>query len=186
MKKFAFIGIIIVIIGGGYFLYPYFSIRNFALGVNNKNQQVIKEHVDFSLLRTSIKQQLNTMMLQELKKMQKTNSDNSAALMAFALVSSIVDSSVDLYVSPEGITKLIQNGEINNKSKKEDKSSKGGTKTVTSTNFTKQMIKNMGFTGIREFTIKIQPNIKNKPLTLIFTLQGISWRLTDIKLGLID
>ncbi|MBG0810185.1 DUF2939 domain-containing protein [Methylosinus sp. H3A] len=90
--------------------YAFLSLRQLEAGVKAGNAEAISDHVDFPAVRTSIKEQLATIVmtraLDEADKNRSPGARLGAGLLA-AIGPALIDTAVDRFVSPAAIGALL-------------------------------------------------------------------------------
>jgi hypothetical protein len=85
---------------------PYWTVHQMRSAAKDRDGEALSEHIDFPSVRQSLKEQVNAMMMKEMSTKAELKENPFAALgMAFA--STLVDKTVDTFVTPAGITQLM-------------------------------------------------------------------------------
>lgn len=115
-RLFAWVGLGLVAVGLAHFLSPSFSLRSLAAAMSAGDAHALERQVDFPSVRAGLKDQLKAAMLANMAKDSRLN-DNPFAGLAVALGPAVVDNVVDASVTPAGIVRLIQEGNLRAKNR---------------------------------------------------------------------
>ncbi len=123
-----------------------------------------------------MKSQVNAAMAQQLTQNESLK-DNPFAVRGYAFAAKMVDSMVDVIVTPAGWSALITEGNT--------RAEPATPSHVTHTDAAAKRVnwdaaKSKGFTGLTEFTVEQEDENSHAPIYMIWELQGLSWRLMDI------
>ena len=164
MKLGKWIVIVCILLVLAYGASPYFSFWRFSEAVRAGNSAAISSRVDFPAVRASLKKQL-------VARFAKTTASHKR--WSSLLGPTLIDTIVDTYVTPEGLTALLSNPQAlkNLQSPKQFQFPTG--KGAGSSK-----IRYAFFTGPRTFLVD------REELKLLFHFTGTAWKLTDLDLGL--
>ncbi len=121
---------LVVVICGYLYASPYIAINNIKNAAQVGDSEKVSKYIDYPSVRQSFKDQMNAMMMKEMA----THKDDGFAALGAMLASTMVDKMIDGFVTPEGMTMMMQGkdlkecstvitGSINNmKPKKEEPS----------------------------------------------------------------
>lgn len=85
---------------------PYITVQQIRSAVAQRDSAALSEHIDFSSVRQSIKDQMNAMVMRDMAK-DTTTSRNPFTPLGVVLAGTMVDKMVDAYVTPAGIAQLM-------------------------------------------------------------------------------
>jgi len=175
MKKIVGI-VLLMVVAVGIFAAagPYIALYQIRSGVEKSDSEKIAAYVDFPALRTNLKEQLRAQML---KKESLKMKENPFDALAKGLASKMAEGMVDSFVTPEGLTKLLQ-GKKQGQERKSDSSSeslepKGNPFQDADCNYD----------SINKFSVRVKDD-KNREIRFILTRAGFSWKLSNIILPL--
>lgn len=149
---------------------PYHSVASLKTAMNNGDPAELEAAIDFPSVRDSLKAQIQD----QLQQLQATRRDPSVA-PAMLTVLSMLDQSVDNYVTPDGISGLIQ--------KSNPSSSSGPTQAITPDEagmilqaLTSQPVNNEGLAGLDDFVLD------RDAAQFHLQFQGLGWKLKSVDL----
>lgn len=169
-----FVGLTAILIAGYVVASPFITVYQMKSAAEKNDIEALSEHIEFPSLRQSIKDQVNSMLVEKLAN-DKNLKGNAFAELAMVFAGSVVDRAVDVYVTPNGISKIMTGEKVS--LGEMGQSSEGQVK--------KEPFKNASFSY--ESTDKFVVTVANKsdePVRFILRRQGFSWKLTDIRLPL--
>lgn len=85
---------------------PYITVYRMKAAAENRDGEALSEHIDFTSVRQSLKDQLNALFAKKLTE-SKDLKDNPLAALGAAFAGVLVDKVVDAYVTSAGITQLM-------------------------------------------------------------------------------
>lgn len=103
--KISIVGIILLVVVY-LFASPYIALHQIKDAAKTGNSDELASYIDFPSVRQSFKDQLNAHMAKEMAN-QKNDNDGFAALGAM-FASVMVDKMVDAFVTPQGMTLMLQ------------------------------------------------------------------------------
>jgi len=171
MKKIAGIILFMVVAVGMYAAAgPYITLYQIRSGVEKSDSEKIAEYVDFSALRTNLKEQVHTQVLNGESSNMKENPFTS---LAKGLASRMAEGMVDSFVTPAGLMKLLQ-GKKRSQDRNTDPSSKSSE--PKSNPFQDA---DCNYDSIDKFSVRVKDD-KNREIRFILTRAGFSWKLSNI------
>ena len=177
MKKIILIaGLVLVMIGGYVAAGPYLTVYAIKNGVVDKDPEKLSENIDFSALRQSVKEQINSQMMQGVTTELK---DSPFAALAAGFASKMIDGVVDVIITPNGLAKIMEGDNPDVKKYKNNKSSARSNDTPKKENLFKNA--RYSYDSLSEFSIYV-PNNKGEEATFLLKRQGLSWKLVDIQI----
>jgi hypothetical protein len=146
---------------------PYLTLRRLNEGITKHEPLVVAECVDFEKLRASVKRQLRA-------KLDAMDS-NPLAAMAKGVVAGASDSAVDLFVTPEGLEKVLADASFF--------SSLARPATGSSSPEVSKALSNAqtSFKSLSEFSAVIEPSSGIK-LELVLEREWLRWRVVGVTL----
>lgn len=167
----AFIAIVVVICG---YLYatPYIALNNIKKAAQAGDSDTVSKYIDYPSVRQSFKDQMNAMMMKE---MANQKDDGFAALGAM-LASTMVDKMIDGFVTPEGMTMMLQGKDLKDSAEQ----SMGG---QDSSNQEKEEPKpeyEAGYTSLNDFEVVIKDQDQSKEVKVLMVRDGLSWKIHKI------
>jgi len=150
-----------------YFFTALYSFHQFHKGIYYNDKKLIKDYVEWDELRENFKNYINIQLLKETKKKDDLKELGDLGLLFTGLAGKLVESLVDTYLNPEGLSMLIE------KSEKKDEISKPTIITLLG-GFTI-----MEFNGHSSFYITYENEGEKFPI--FFNRNGLTWKITQIE-----
>ena len=167
-KKIKLIVIFVpIIIIFSYFFTALYSFHQFHKGIYYNDKKLIKDYVEWDELRENFKNYINIQLLKETKKDDDLKELGDLGLLFTGLAGKLVESLVDTYLNPEGLSMLIE------KSEKKDEIPKPTLVTLLG-GFTI-----MDFNGHSSFYITYENEGEEFPI--FFNRKGLTWKITQIE-----
>ena len=107
-KKIKLIIIIPLIILFSYFFTALYSFHQFHKGIFYNDKKLIKDYVEWDELRENFKNYINIQLLKETQKSDELKDIGELGMLLTGLAGKIVDTMVDTYLNPEGLSMLIE------------------------------------------------------------------------------
>lgn len=175
--------VLIVIVGWIYFL-PYQTLGKIREAALNGDSETLKDYIDFSAFRESVKENVNALMARQMATMSKEEQDNPFMVLGMMLADTFADKFVDSFVTPSAIVALTKGQKPSLDEPhmgKETASSKPLEASDSSVDAPK--IK-MRYDTLSRFSVTFIDKKTNKsPLVLILRRQGLSWMLTSLQMN---
>lgn len=151
---------------------PYITAHQIKSAAEKKDSDALSEHIDFPSVRQSLKDQLNTVIMKEMATEEMQN--NPFAALGAAFASTMVDKILELYVTPAGITQMLEGDKpnLNQAPHGQSASTPPSSKTPLSN-------ASMSYQSFNKFAITAT-NEKGEEGTFILHRHGISWKLAEI------
>ena len=152
------------------FLYIFtalYSFHQFHKGIYYNDKKLIKDYVEWDELRENFKNYINIQLLKETKKDDDLKELGDLGLLFTGLAGKLVESLVDTYLNPEGLSMLIE------KSEKKDEIPEPTLVTLLG-GFTI-----MDFNGHSSFYITYENEGEEFPI--FFNRKGLTWKITQIE-----
>ena len=150
-----------------YFFTALYSFHQFHKGIYYNDKKLIKDYVEWDELRENFKNYINIQLLKETKKDDDFKELGDLGLLFTGLAGKLVESLVDTYLNPEGLSMLIE------KSEKKDEIPKPTIITLLG-GFTI-----MDFNGHSSFYITYENEGEEFPI--FFNRKGLTWKITQIE-----
>ena len=166
MKKISFLLLLLSLVS----IYPFsamHSLHQVHKSIYYDNRQLIKDYVEWDELRENFKNYINIQLLKETKKDDDLKELGDLGLLFTGLAGKLVESLVDTYLNPEGLSMLIE------KSEKKDEIPKPTLVTLLG-GFTI-----MDFNGLSSFYITYENEGEEFPI--FFNRKGLTWKITQIE-----
>ena len=144
-----------------------YSFHQFHKGIYYNDKKLIKDYVEWDELRENFKNYINIQLLKETKKDDDLKKLGDLSLLFTGLAGKLVESLVDTYLNPEGLSMLIE------KSEKKDEIPKPTIITLLG-GFTI-----MDFNGHSSFYITYENEGEKFPI--FFNRNGLTWKITQIE-----
>jgi len=150
-----------------YFFTALYSFHQFHKGIYYNDKKLIKDYVEWDELRENFKNYINIQLLKETQKDDDLKELGDLGLLFTGLAGKLVESLVDTYLNPEGLSMLIE------KSEKKDEIPKPTLVTLLG-GFTI-----MDFNGHSSFYITYENEGEEFPI--FFNRKGLTWKITQIE-----
>ena len=150
-----------------YFFTALYSFHQFHKGIYYNDKKLIKDYVEWDELRENFKNYINIQLLKETQKDDNLKELGDLGLLFTGLAGKLVESLVDTYLNPEGLSMLIE------KSEKKDEIPKPTLVTLLG-GFTI-----MDFNGHSSFYITYENEGEEFPI--FFNRKGLTWKITQIE-----
>ena len=150
-----------------YFFTALYSFHQFHKGIYYNDKKLIKDYVEWDELRENFKNYINIQLLKETKKDDDLKELGDLGLLFTGLAGKLVESLVDTYLNPEGLSMLIE------KSEKKDEIPEPTFLTLIG-GFTI-----MDFNGHSSFYITYENEGEEFPI--FFNRKGLTWKITQIE-----
>ena len=150
-----------------YFFTALYSFHQFHKGIYYNDKKLIKDYVEWDELRENFKNYINIQFLKETKKDDDLKELGDLGLLFTGLAGKLVESLVDTYLNPEGLSMLIE------KSEKKDEIPEPTFLTLIG-GFTI-----MDFNGHSSFYITYENEGEKFPI--FFNRKGLTWKITQIE-----
>jgi len=144
-----------------------YSFHQFHKGIYYNDKKLIKDYVEWDELRENFKNYINIQLLKETKKDDDLKELGDLGLLFTGLAGKLVESLVDTYLNPEGLSMLIE------KSEKKDEIPEPTLVTLLG-GFTI-----MEFNGHSSFYITYENEGEEFPI--FFNRKGLTWKITQIE-----
>ena len=150
-----------------YFFTALYSFHQFHKGIYYNDKKLIKDYVEWNELRENFKNYINIQLLKETQKDDNLKELGDLGLLFTGLAGKLVESLVDTYLSPEGLSMLIEKSEKNDEIPKPTIITLLGVFTI------------MNFNGHSSFYITYENEGEEFPI--FFNRKGLTWKITQIE-----
>ena len=150
-----------------YFFTALYSFHQLHKGIYYNDKKLIKDYVEWDELRENFKNYINIQLLKETQKSDELKDLGELGVLLTGLAGKFVETMVDTYLNPEGLSMLIE------KSEKKDEIPKPTLVTLLG-GFTI-----MDFNGLSSFYITYENEGQEFPV--FFNRQGLTWKITQIE-----
>jgi hypothetical protein len=172
MKKIIALMAFLAIVITSYFAAgPYITIHKIKSGIEHQDPEKISAQVNFTALRTNLKEQFNALFIKQTASDLK---DNPFAPLGMVFASKLIDGMVDAFVTPTSLTNLMEG-----KKPKQPQSEEG---TQEADSKKPEPFKGARYTydSISKFSAWVKDD-KGKETRFVFTRKGLSWKLSNIQ-----
>ena len=170
MKLKVVVFAVLVLVFGYLLAGPYIAVYQLKVAAENNDAEALAKHVDFVVLRDNLKTQMHDRLGRKMEK--KALSNNPLAAFGAAFGSIMVDTMVDMYITPEGLVELM---------KGRKPALKGKRQAVTrSLDSTTELFPNalLSYESTNLFSI----TLPNKGIKFLLSRNGLHWQLTNVTL----
>ncbi len=150
-----------------YFFTALYSFHQIHKGIYYNDKKLIKKYVEWDELRENFKNYINIEILKETQKSDELKDLGELGILLSGLAGKIVETMVDSYLNPEGLSLLIE------KSLKKDEIPKPTFLTLLG-GFTI-----MDFNGLSSFYVTYEN--EEQKLPIFFNRKGLTWKITQIE-----
>ena len=150
-----------------YFFTALYSFHQLHKGIYYNDKKLIKDYVEWDELRENFKNYINIQLLKETQKSDELKDLGELGVLLTGLAGKFVETMVDTYLNPEGLSMLIE------KSEKKDEIPKPTLLTLIG-GFTI-----MDFNGLSSFYITYENEGQEFPV--FFNRKGLTWKITQIE-----
>lgn len=161
---------LVVVICGYLYASPYIAINNIKNAAQAGDSEKVSKYIDYPSVRRSFKDQMNAMMMKEMA----NHKDDGFVALGAMLASTMVDKMIDGFVTPEGMTMMMQGKDL-----KDAAQSSEGTST-TETKEEDQPEYKTRYTSYSDFEVVIQDPNDSKAVTVKMVRDGLSWKVNKI------
>lgn len=162
---------VVVVICGYLYASPYLALNSIKKAAQAGDVEKVSAYIEYPSVRQSFKDQMNMMMMKEIANQKN---DGFAALGAM-LASTMVDKMVDTFVTPEGMTLMLQG-----KNLKESQQSNAPTEESEAKQEKQKPEYSSGYTSMNDFEVLIKDQDKAKEVKVHMVRDGLSWKINKI------
>ena len=150
-----------------YFFTALYSFHQFHKGIYYNDKKLIKDYVKWNELRENFKNYINIQLLKETQKSEELKDLGEFGVLLSGLAGKFVETMVDSYLNPEGLSMLIE------KSEKKDEIPEPTLLTLIG-GFTI-----MDFNSLSSFYVTYEN--EGQELPIFFNRKGLTWKITQIE-----
>lgn len=165
---------LLLIIFAYFYATPYLVLNKMKNAAQAGDSAKVSEYIDYPSVRQSLKDQINSHMLQELG----INEQSRLANFGQKLASTLLDNMIDHVVTPEGMTMVLQGQGL-----KEIYQAK----VTQETTEVKQQHKpqyQAGYTSWQNFEVQIQAPEYSRVVKINMVRDGLSWKVNQVSVPL--
>ena len=169
MKKALVAVVIFVASGVGYVAAgPFITINDIRSTIKQGDSEALSSSVDFPVLRSNLKEQLNALMMKELA---SQIDDNPFAALGMAVAAKLTDGIVDTLVTPYGLARLMSGERPSRSGEKPTASEPPGGKLLRDVRYR--------YDSVSKFSAWVKKD-QGGEICFVFSRDGISWKLSNI------
>lgn len=155
---------------------PYITVYQIKSAAKAHDGVALSQHIDFASVRQSLKDQMNAKFMRELGQ-NSSGLGEPFAVLGLALAGVVVDKAVDVYVTPSGVTQLMQG----RKPQAEREPEQADGSAPSSAERKPLADASMGYQSLNRFVVKA-PDDEGRETQFVLSRQGLGWKLTQIVL----
>ena len=159
-----FVPIIVIF---SYFFTALYSLNQFHKGIYYNNKKLIKDYVEWDEFRENFKNYINIQLLKETQKSDELKDLGELGVLLTGLASKLVDTMVDSYLNPEGLSLLIE------KSQKKEEIPEPTFLTLIGG------FAIMDFNSLSSFYVTYEN--EGQEFTIFFNRKGLTWKIIQIE-----
>ena len=200
MKRSSIIAMLVLaalLFAGTYVASPYYAAQVIKSAARDGDFIALNEHVDYSAVRESLKDQFATQIAEENRRSGDGNS--ASALVGTALAGMFIDRIIDTFIRPESVAALLRNGSLSapnvesRSSLKSKRNRPSGTPTATPDSSetdphdaSADVV--LGYHGLNRFEIAVQPRNQHVgPARFVLARHGVfHWDLVAVLVPMQD
>ncbi|ENX33050.1 hypothetical protein F889_02981 [Acinetobacter colistiniresistens] len=161
---------------------PYLTIYQIRQALKNEDTTALAHFVDFPSVRQNLKDQFNAALLEKFPEDERGREGGFAALGAM-LASSMVDKMVDMMVSPQGVSMLLQGKKLKEGLPDSAHSEPQPVQAETQKQSPQEQVNYRShYQSLNQFVVEIQQAEQRSKMNVIMQRQGLSWKVTQIQL----
>ena len=165
-------------VGGCYLASPFLAIKELRSGFLSKNADQVNQYIDYPSLQSDLKAQLGSIMLKTMQS-DPEMAANPFSGFAMAMITPIVNSMVDTYVTPSGMKTILEASSTQQSGASQDQTAQNLVERKRE--FDKALQKTtMGYDGLNKFQLMATADDGRKT-KLVFNRQGFAeWKLKRV------
>lgn len=167
------LALIIVSVLGYIAFGPFITMYQIKNGIVKGDSDGLNENIDFPALKENLKSQINVQMM---KKMTTELKGNPFASLGMGLASKLTDGMVDSFVSPAGLSALLDGNRFNINSHRSNEK-----KEISFIEFLKNF--DYAFESTSKFSVWLKSKERSK---FVLSRQGFGWKLTNISIPVLN
>ncbi|MDI9692372.1 DUF2939 domain-containing protein [Acinetobacter baumannii] len=166
----AIIAAVIVLVGGYYYASPYLALNSIKSAAQAGDSEKISKYIDYPSVRQSFKDQMNAYMFKEMASKEANGWEALGAMMA----STMVDKMIDAFITPEGMTLMLQGKDLKSTSNSSDEHQVSEAKEKTKPEYISR------YTSMNDFEVVVKDQDKDKEVKVMMVRDGLSWKINKI------
>ena len=149
---------------------PFITLYQIRSALDARNAGKLSQYVDFPVLRENLKGQINALIV---SKVPASVADNPFGVFGLALAGTLVDSLVEGYVTPGGLSTLLAGRlpDVLPQEQTTENETEAPAAPGTSPQFS--------YDSISQFTMRLNISA-GRDIQLVLTRTGLTWQLTNI------
>ena len=165
-------------IGGYYLASPFLAIQGLRSGFLSRNADQVNQYIDYPSRQSDLKAQLGSMMLKTMQS-DPEMAANPFSGFAMAMITPMVNSMVDTYVTPSGMKTILEASSTQQSVASQDQTAQNLVERKRE--FDKALQKTtMGYDGLNKFQLMVTAH-DGKNTKLVFNRQGFAeWKLKSV------
>jgi hypothetical protein len=165
-------------VGGYYLVSPFLAIQGLRNGFLSRNTDQVNQYIDYPSLQSDLKAQLGSMMLKSMQT-DPEMAANPFSGFAMAMITPMVNSIVDTYVTPSGMKTVLEASSTQESGASQDQTAQNLVERKKE--FDKALQKTtMGYDGLNKFQLTATGD-DGKKTKLVFNRQGFAeWKLNSV------
>jgi len=178
------LGIVIVAAVIYVFAMPYITVHQMKSAAADHDGEALAGHIEFPSVRQSLKDQMNAMFTKKMAE-DKEMQANPFAALALAFSGVMIDKAVEAYVTPAGITQLMEGEKLQPGAAQVEAgqvaqpAATSGTGNVENPEREPLADASMSYESLDRFVVKVR-NDAGKEGKFVLSRRGLGWMLTDI------
>lgn len=165
-------------VGGYYLTSPYIAIQGLKSGFLSKNADQVNQYIDYPSLQSDLKAQLGLMMLRSMQADPEMAANPSSGF-AMAVITPMVNSMVDTYITPSGMRSILEAGSLQQTGAIQDQTAQNLVERKKEFDQALQKT-SMGYDGLNKFQLTATAD-GGKKTELVFNRQGFAeWKLKSV------
>lgn len=180
MKRIALAAAIgsVAAVGGYYLASPYLAIQGLRSGFLSRNADQVNQYIDYPSLQSDLKAQLGSMMLKSMLS-DPEMAANPFSGFAIAMITPMVNSMVDTYVTPSGMKTILEASSTQQSGVSQDQTAQNLVERKREFDKALQSV-SMGYDGLDKFHLTAAAD-DGKKTKLIFNRQSFAeWKLKSV------
>lgn len=150
---------------------PYLVASEIKESVIEKDSEKLSKNIEFPLLRKNIKEQLNAVIM---KQSASELEDNVFIALALTLATTVTDKIVDSFITPSGLSQLMEGGKnTNGKAPKVKEGKKQDDELFKKVRYT--------YDSLDRFSVW-STNHRGEVIRFILRRNGLVWKLVNIEI----
>jgi hypothetical protein len=163
---------VILLIAVYFYASPYITLHNMKNAVEANDSNKVSTYINFPSVRQNLKDQVNAYIM---KKMSTSNRTDGMEQLSSMFAMSMVEKIVDLAITPEGITLMMQGKKPNTGFNTPSHTSTSNTANSVETYSTRYL-------SFNQFEVNIKAQGKPETISIVLERDGLSWKVVKINI----